>query len=148
LILGNSARDAAMAHAFQAIWELEHPGTRVLIWAHDSHVVKNASEHVVLVPALGMELPWGEKNLGELLHDSLGDDYVSVALHTSLYTAGSEEFPLPEQPESTDDPLVESLLRVRGIWYDDDWLWHTVPSNGFNALIFIDEISCYSDWLD
>ncbi|MFI7054757.1 erythromycin esterase family protein [Streptosporangium canum] len=71
LTADTSARDVYMAGSI--LWHLErlHPGTRIVLAAHNAHIQKTPVSfdgHLTGLP------------MGQHLHDSLGDDYVALAL--------------------------------------------------------------------
>ncbi|MFD8528905.1 erythromycin esterase family protein [Streptosporangium canum] len=71
LTADTSARDVYMAESIQWHLQRSHPGTRIVLAAHNAHIQKTPVSFNGQLTGLPM---------GQHLHDSLGDDYVALAL--------------------------------------------------------------------
>lgn len=63
------ARDEGMFEVFQALWALRAPASRVVIFAHNAHIVADGES------IQGSVYPAGWKDMGSHLRDALGDSY-------------------------------------------------------------------------
>ncbi|SFJ23848.1 erythromycin esterase [Streptosporangium canum] len=71
LTADTSARDVYMAESIQWHLQRSHPGTRIVLAAHNAHIQKTPVSFNGQLTGLPM---------GQHLHNSLGDDYVALAL--------------------------------------------------------------------
>lgn len=96
------SRDTFMAEALVALADLEAPGARVAIWAHNTHLARHHDE-VTGPPYAGVT------TMGTFAHDTLGDDWRPIALLAEdevVNWPGLESGSLGPQPE---DALETSL---------------------------------------
>jgi erythromycin esterase-like protein len=90
-----SARDAAMAYAFQTLRAMKFPKARTMIWAANVHVARSP------------RLPNGERPMGSYLAAALGRNYVSFGL-----AAHETEIDVPRDcgPTPLASPSIEEQL--------------------------------------
>ncbi|MCU0660912.1 MAG: erythromycin esterase family protein [Myxococcota bacterium] len=102
------ARDEQMAHLLRKMLELRYPGKKVVIWAHNWHIARNATS--IENNTLGNQ---DARSMGTFLAEALGDDYLPIALaswEVSLnWPPNPSPWPVPEG-----DEVVEVLLHELG----------------------------------
>ena len=162
--VGVELRDLGMADVFGKLRSDLYPGEKIIIWAHNQHINHEESQ----TTSSNNNRYVAEKPMGFYLHDRYADDLFSIGLFMLRgSTADNSGMPLNVQPPRNDslEALAHSV-RKAALLVDSrpeqdqvdgnrflfepteyyDWggqfgVYTAVPSDQFDALLFIDRSS-------
>lgn len=156
-------RDWGMAVNMRALAEDIFPDSRIIVWAHNTHIRHNNQDVVSDSPHV-----WVGRSTGHWLHDWYGDEIFTLGLYArsgEMATNRRRALPvLPPEPgqlESVTIPegAVGLIFAPQG---DDDPLWHEwgsarlgglfdvgmIPADQYDAVLLLEAVSApdYIDW--
>lgn len=92
------ARDVGMAYTFRGIRDLEFPGAKTIIWAHDAHI----SRHYDRV--FRKDRPYqSHRSMGSYLNDIYGERYAPIGVmgyRVEINWGNFQNPPIPTHPDS------------------------------------------------
>ncbi|OWR30412.1 erythromycin esterase [Saccharibacillus sp. O23] len=104
-------RDRLMAENAEWLMNDVYPGKKMILWAHNDHLAKKGSAMSLLENGKWIA---GFKDMGELLHERLGDDLYVVGLYANrgsgLEIGSDRPFSFGPMPEDS----LENLLSLGG----------------------------------
>nr|MDP9177114.1 erythromycin esterase family protein [Gemmatimonadota bacterium] len=155
------ARDAAMAANLRSVLDHEGPNGRILLYAHNAHVMKVPMRRVAHPEAFRKS----PTPMGQYLHSTLGNQLVVLGFAFQQGVGGDLPLP-PSLPGSVDSELARVgpplfAIDLRGgihdpgasAWLrqprmkrqlndpDDDRYAELVPGDAFDALVFVHTVS-------